>query len=158
MEHHAVFSLTTQHFSAQFCYFTVTLHVAVFFPAFVVTVIVAVPFLMPLTTPFDVTVAIFLFELFQVTDLLVALEGVTVASNVIVLPFFTFDESTFKFTLFTGIVTVTSHVAVFFLSFVVTVIVALPALTPLIVPSDATVTISASLDFQETDLFVALTD
>ena len=42
-------------------YLTVTLHVTVFFPAF--TLMVALPFLSALTTPFAETVATFLLEL-----------------------------------------------------------------------------------------------
>ena len=57
--------------------FTVTLHFAVF-PLFVVTVIVAVPSLIPFTVPFESTVAILLSLLFHVTVLSVALLGATV--------------------------------------------------------------------------------
>ena len=68
-------------------FFTVTLQVAFFLlPSFAVAVIVAVPALTPVTTPLEVTLAILLLEVFQVTALSVAFFGVTVALSVTFLP------------------------------------------------------------------------
>ena len=65
-------------------YFTVILQVA-FLPLAVLTVMVAVPFFRAFTTPLLVIVAIFLLLLVQVS-LAVALEGLTVALSVSVVP------------------------------------------------------------------------
>ena len=61
---------------------TVTSQVAVFPPSTVVTVIVAVPAATPVTTPAADTVAIFVLLDDQVTFLLVAFGGATVAVSV----------------------------------------------------------------------------
>jgi len=58
---------------------TFTLHVATNFPSFVVTVMFAVPFVTPLTTPSFVTVATDVLSDAHVTDLSAASEGTTVA-------------------------------------------------------------------------------
>lgn len=65
---------------------TVTLQLAVFPPSEVFTVTVAVPVALAVTTPLDETVATDVLLEDQVTVLLVALEGLTVAFNVPVFP------------------------------------------------------------------------
>ena len=65
---------------------TVTLQLALSPVAFEVQVIVAVPAFTPFTLPLVDTVAIFVFELFQVTLLSSNVEGYTVAFSVSVLP------------------------------------------------------------------------
>ena len=65
---------------------TVTVHAAVFPPSTVVTVIVAVPAATPVTSPDEFTVAIAFEEDDQVTDLLSAFAGRTVAVSVSVPP------------------------------------------------------------------------
>jgi len=70
-----------------------------------------VPFLIPLTTPVELTVANALFPDFQVTFLLLAFVGFTVALNFMVFPFFRDADILLNFTLVTGWVTVTAHVA-----------------------------------------------
>ena len=72
-------------------HFTVTVHLAVFFPSVVVAVIVAVPFFFAVTTPLLETVATLVLLLFQVTALFVALLGATVAVNVAVFPTYIHD-------------------------------------------------------------------
>jgi len=62
--------------------FTVTEQVAVLLPSFVLTVMVAVPTALAVTTPEDETVAIEELLVLQVTDLSVALDGLTVAVRV----------------------------------------------------------------------------
>ena len=79
-------------------FFTVTLHVAVFDPSFVVTVIVALPAATPFTVPFASTVATFVLLLFHVTSWFVALLGATVAVNVVVFPFVILVLVLFKLT------------------------------------------------------------
>ena len=64
---------------------TVTAQVSVNSPSAVLTVMVALPALTALTTPFS-TVATAVFELLQVSPLFVALFGVTVAVRVPVAP------------------------------------------------------------------------
>ena len=61
---------------------TVTVHVAFRFePSLVVAVMVAVPALMAVTTPSELTVAMLLSEELQVTERSAASSGVTVAVN-----------------------------------------------------------------------------
>ena len=74
---------------------TVTVHVAEMFePSVVLAVIITLPALTPLTTPFD-TVAIFVLEDVQARVLLSAFAGVTVAFTVTFLP--TLTVATFLF-------------------------------------------------------------
>ena len=61
---------------------TVTVHVAVLPPSFVLTVIVAVPAALAVTTPEEDTVATDVLLEVQVTDLSVAFEGLIVAVRV----------------------------------------------------------------------------
>ena len=88
---------------------TVTLHVAVFPPSSVLTVIVAVPFAIPFTSPDEDTVATNELLLAQVTFLFVAFSGRMVGFSVAVLPTLSsrFDLSReMLFTLMTSSVTV----------------------------------------------------
>ena len=82
------------------------------------------------TTPEDETVAMEVLLEDQVTDLSVALDGVTVAISVWVSPTVIESDALFRLTPVTETVTadtVTEHVAFFLPLFVVTVIVAVPA-------------------------------
>ena len=82
-------------------FFTVILQEA-FFPLALVAVMVAVPAFTPFTTPAEVTLAIVLSELLQVTVVSVALDGVTVAFKVTALPTFTLAVALFKETFLTA--------------------------------------------------------
>jgi hypothetical protein len=120
---------------------TVMEHAAVLLLSTVVTVITALPTATPTTTPF-VTVAMLELLLDHITFWLVALEGVTVAVSVSKPPTVMLAELLFRDTLVTGTttaLTVTAQVAVLLPSAVVTVIVAFPAATPVIIPVDETV-------------------
>ena len=66
--------------------------VAVLFPSVVLTVIVAEPIARPVTRPVAVTVAMAVLLDDQVTFLLVAFEGATVAVNVVLAPAATLAE------------------------------------------------------------------
>ena len=128
-------------------------------PSFVVTVIVAEPAAFAVTTPEVDTVAIDVLLEDQVTDLSVALEGVTVAVSVCVSPTVIERDVLFRLTPVTATVcawTVTEHVAFFPPSFVVTVIVADPAALAVTTPEEDTVATDVLLDDQVTDLSVAL--
>lgn len=133
---------------------TVTLHVAVFEPSVVVTVIVAVPIPLKETTPDVDTIAI--FELLEVQDtvLSVASVGLIVAIRVTGLLVTVADSDVWsKVMPFTAIEdTVTRHVAEIPLpSFAVAVIVAVPIPAALTTPL-ATVAMVGSLDVHFTDL------
>ena len=110
--------------------FTVIGQFAVFEPSVVVTVIVAFPGDIAVTTPAKETVAtVGLFD-DQVSDLSVAFVGYTVAVRVAFSPSVRDNDVLSKLTLSTGTVfcaTDTEHVAVFEPSVVVTDIVAFPA-------------------------------
>ena len=119
--------------------FTVTLQVA-FFPPDVFAVIVTVPFFTAVTTPFLSTVATFLLELLHVTLSVAFLSRVAFSCFVA----FCFNVSFFALSLIPAdflllFTTVTLQVA-FFPLVVLTVIVAVPVLTPLILPLFVTVT------------------
>ena len=135
---------------------TVTAQVAVLEPSAVVTVIVAEPAVTAVTLPVLSTVATAVLLLFQEIDLLVALEGATVAVSVVVEPTFKVALVLLKVTLETGTFTVTAQVAVLEPSAVVTVMVAEPAVTAVTLPVLSTVATAVLLLFQETDLLVAL--
>jgi hypothetical protein len=77
---------------------TVTMQVAVILPSAVLTVIVALPAAMAVTNPLDETVATEVELLLHVTDLLVALEGATVALNVSVPPMVRLVDDLFRVT------------------------------------------------------------
>jgi hypothetical protein len=107
--------------------FTVTTQFAVLFPSCVVTVIVAVPTALAVTSPLALTVATELLLVLHITFLLEALAGDIVADNCCVA--FTIKEAEIGFTdtpvTATGL-TVTTQFAVLFPSSVVMVIVAVP--------------------------------
>ena len=138
---------------------TVTVHVAFFAPSSVVQVMVAEPADLAVTTPEVETVATDVLLDDQVTALLVALEGETVAVRVEVLPSSRLNEVLSNETPVTVIVaflTVTEQEAVLFPSCVVQVIVADPAALAVTVPSEATEATDVLLDDQDTAVFVAL--
>jgi hypothetical protein len=138
---------------------TVTLQVAVFPPSFVRTVIVAEPTAFAVTTPEEETVAMDVLLDDQVTDLSVALDGLTVAERVCVSPSVIVILFLSRETLVTKTVaalTVTVHFAVFPPSFVLTVIVAVPATLAVTTPEPDTVATDVLLEDQETFLLVAL--
>jgi hypothetical protein len=113
----------------------------------------------PVTSPFSSTVAMSSSSDSQVTFLFVASSGNTEATKVSVLQTPIVVDSLFNVTPVTGTtagVTVTSQVSVLAPSNVLTVIVAVPSLTPVISPSTSTVTTDASLVDQATLLSVAL--
>ena len=133
---------------------TVTLHVAVFKPSVVVTVIVALPIPLKETTPDGETIATFGLLDAQATVLSVASVGFIVAISVTGLLVTVADSDVWsKVTPFTAIEdTVTRHVAEIPLpSFVVAVIVAVPIPAALTTPL-ATVAMVRSLDVHFTDL------
>ena len=106
---------------------TVTMHEAFLPPSSVVAETVAEPTAIAVTLPFESTVTMFVFELDQVKDLFVALEGETVAVNVSVLPISNESDDLFKLTPVTETgFTVTVQEAFFPPSSVDTVIVAEP--------------------------------
>ena len=136
--------------------FIVTPQVAVVAPFDVETVTVAVPAAIAVISPDVETLATDVLLDDQVTDLSVALSGVTVAVNVCVSPTVIVSDVLSRLTLSTGMtfaLTVTTHVAFLPPSFVVTVIVAIP--TDFAVTAskdDDTVATDVSLDDQVTDL------
>ena len=110
------------------------------------TVIYAMPFLIPFTTPFELTVAIALLLDFQVAFLLLALDGLMVGINLKVLPLVMNREVLLSLTDATGWMTVTLQVAFFAPLTVVTVIVAVPGPFAVIFPVDDTVAILVLLE------------
>jgi hypothetical protein len=137
---------------------TVTEQVAVWPPSFVVTVIVALPALTAVTVPFE-TLATEVLLLFHVIFLFVALVGATVAVSVSVPPTIRLEDDLFKVTPVTETeveMTVIAQVAVLLPSTVVTVMVAVPALTPVTVPFDDTLATAGALLNHVTFLLVAL--
>ena len=132
---------------------TVTAQVAFLLPSVVVTVTVAVPAAFAVTTPEEETVATVVLLDDQVTDLSVALDGVTVATNVWESPSVNVNEVLSRLTPVTEIVfalTVTEQVAVFPPSSVVTVIVVVPTAMASTSPLSETIATEGELDFQET--------
>ena len=111
--------------------FTVTLQVAVF-PLVVFTVITALPFSTPVTTPEEDTFATFVFELLHFRLSVLSL-GDIVPFRVYVFPLFKETEVLLKDTFVEGTFTVTLQEAVFPLP-VFTVIVAEPLATPVTTP------------------------
>lgn len=103
------------------------------------TVIVAEPAALAVTTPLDETVATDVLLEDQVTPLLVAFEGETVAFSVPVFPTVRLIEDLSRDTPVTAtvaLVTVTLQVAVLPPSAVLTVMVVLPAASAVTTPSD----------------------
>jgi hypothetical protein len=137
---------------------TTTEQVAVLDPSFVVTVIDALPGVFAVTTPEEETVATAVLLDDQITDLSVALEGVTVAVSVSVFPSVKVNDVLFRLTPVTETtlaLTVTEQVAFLPPSLVVTVIVAVPAALAVTKPEEDTVATVVLLEDQVTDLFVA---
>jgi len=132
---------------------------AVFAPSTVVTVIEVVPVATPVATPWLFTLAITELLDAQVTFLLVAFDGLTVAVKLVVEPTFILSVTGEITTPVTGTdtgLTVIILVAVLVPSAVVTVIVALPDPTPVTIPSEFIVAMPELLVDQLTDLLVAL--
>ena len=128
-------------------------------PLFVVTVIVALPAAFAVTTPEVDTVATLVLFDDQVTDLSVALDGVTVATRVWVSPTSIVSEVLFMLTPVTGMtraLTVIMQEAVLPPSLVVTVIVAVPAFFAVTTPEPDTVATVVLLEDHVTFWFVAL--
>ena len=133
---------------------TVTLHVAVFDPSFVVTVMTALPAFTAVTLPFWSTVTMALLLDCHVTVLSVASLGLTVAVRVSLLPFSIVSSVLFKDTEATDITTVTEQSAVKLPA--VAEIVAVPAETALTTPSELTLATTTFELFHVTVLSVAL--
>ena len=91
-------------FNTETGFFTVIVHFAVLLPSDVLTVIVAVPADFAVTTPDEETVATLVLDELQVTDLLLAFEGDTVAERDKVSPFSRVALLLFNETLVTEIV------------------------------------------------------
>ena len=120
---------------------TVTVQVAVLPPSVVVTVIVAVPAFFAVTTPSEDTVATVVLFDDQVTDLLEAFDGFTVAVSAWVSPSVKVSKVLSSITLVTrtiGAFTVPVQVAVLPPSVVVTVITAVPAFRAVTTPVEET--------------------
>jgi hypothetical protein len=119
---------------------TVTPHVAILPPSAVFTVIVALPMVFPVTTPLELTVATAALLLDHVTVLFAAFDGATVALSVSVAPTITDNVVLSRLTPVTSTgFTVTLVVAVFPPSAVFAVIIAVPTLFPVTIPSVPTV-------------------
>ena len=137
---------------------TVIVQNAVLPPSTVVTIIVAVPTLTPVTTPPD-TIATAVLLLFHDTFWFVALEGVIVTVRFSVPPTIRLVDVLFKDTPVTETgreLMVTVQEAVLLPSAVVTVIVAVPVLTPVTTPPVDTMATAVLLLLHVTFLFVAL--
>jgi len=135
---------------------TVMTLVAIRPPSAVLTVMVAVPDLTPVIRPVSLTVATEESLELQVTFLLEAVAGATVAVNCCVRPIFTFAVAGAKVTPVTGITfTVTLAVAVSPPSFVAADMTALPPAIPLTNPVTLTVATEVLLEIHTTLLSVA---
>ena len=137
---------------------TVILHVSVN-PLLVLTVIIALPGLLAVTTPVELTVATsgLLDSQVNVLSSVVSL-GVIVALNPCELSFLISKSLKFNDTLVIGVlifVTVTSLLALSPLLFL-TVIVALPSEIPVTTPFASTVATSGLLDFHVNDVLLAI--
>ena len=126
-------------------------------PSAVLTVIVAVPAAIAVTKPVALTVAIAVLLDVQVTDLLLAFAGASVAVSCCVPPVLIDAVVGLIVTPVTATVAaVIAHVAVLLPSAVVTVIVAVPAPTAVTIPDAPTVATAVLLDVQVTFWLVAL--
>ena len=137
---------------------TVTLQLLVLPPSAVFVVMLQLPFATAVTTPLLFTVATALLSVLHVTDLLSALEGLTVALNCVVSLAFvsvTEDGATDTELTGTGILTVTLQVAVLPPSAVFTVILQLPFPTAVTTPLFTVATALLSVP-HVTDLLSAL--
>jgi hypothetical protein len=137
-----------------FCAVTVTLHEPVFPPSTVVTVIRAVPALTPVTSPLLPTVATEALLELQLTFWLVAVDGLIVATRSSVPPTRR-EVLAFRLTLLTGTVTVTTQLAVFPPSAVVTVIVVVPPERADTIPLEETEATPETLDCHVTARLLA---
>jgi hypothetical protein len=136
---------------------TVTVHVLVNWPSFVVTVIVVVPAFTAVTRPLPSTVATVGSDDVHLTLLSIALAGDTVAVICEVPPMLRDTLLLLSVTPVTATLdTVTEHVAVYRPSFVVTVIVVVPAFSADTEPLLLTVATDGSDDAHVTLLSVAL--
>jgi hypothetical protein len=138
---------------------TVTVQVAVLLPSAVVTVMVAFPTATPVTVQHCETKATSVLLLLHVTFLLAALFGVMFANKASDPPTVKVVAVLFKVTSVTETdeeLTVTAQDDVKLPSAVLTVIVALPAATPLTVPPCETEAMLGALLLHETDLLSAL--
>jgi hypothetical protein len=138
---------------------TVTAQVAVLLPSLVLTVIVALPAAWAVTTPYVETVATEVLLDDQVTDLFVALVGLTVAVKVSLPP--TDSErddllSVTPVTLTVEALTVTEQFAIFLPSSVRTVTTADPDFLAVTTPEEVTITTEVLLEDHTSVLFVAL--
>lgn len=138
---------------------TVTEQVAVLLPSEVLTVTTVVPTFFAVTSPLEVTEATDVLPTVQITSLLVAFDGETVATKDAVLPTWRVNEEVFRDTPVTETVeafTVTEQVAVLPPSVVLAVIVAVPAFFAVTSPSEDTVATEVLLDVHVTSLLDAL--
>ena len=136
---------------------TFTEQVAFLLPSFVVTVIVALPTALAVTTPEEDTVATDVLFEDHVTDLSVASAGETVAVNISVSPTIKVRFALFNDTPVTWIgSTVTEQVAFLPPSVVVTVMVVVPTALAVIRPEEETVATDVLPEDQVTDLSAAL--
>ena len=126
--------------------FTVTVHVSVYPPFADLAVIVAVPADFAVTSPVLSTEAMLELLVLQVTVLLEAVEGATVAVSCLVAPTFKVADSGVTVTPLVGVVTVTVQVAVLPPSFVFAVIIVVPLDMAVICPEELTV---ATLELEE---------
>ena len=116
-------------------------------PSAAVAVILAVPFFLAVTLPAEDTVAIFLLEVFQITFLLEAFFGVTVAFNFKVFLTFNVAFVLFNLILVTGVPTMILIATFFFLlAFAYAVTVAFPFFLAFTTPFLETVTTFLLLD------------
>ena len=138
---------------------TVTAQLAVFAPSEVVTVIVAVPAEIGVTTPPAETVATAALLELQPTPEFVALVGLSVAVKVPVAPPAVSDRlvglTVTPVTATVAAATVTAQLAVFAPSEVVTVIIAVPAEMPVTLPLALTVATDGLLEARATPVLVA---
>ena len=137
---------------------TVTSQVSVNSPSSVVTVIFAVPAVTAVTLPFSSTFATSALSLLQLTFLLLAPSGATVAVSTALSPVSISSVFLSRVTPVTGVScssTVTSQVAVNPPSSVFTVTIAVPAATALTLPFSSTVATAVSLLVQVTFLLSA---
>ena len=137
---------------------TVTAHVAVLPPSLVFTVIVALPGVPAVTTPFSSTDATPASLVSHVTLLSPASSGVTVAVRVAVSPLVSVSSVLSRLTPVTATAfafTVTVTVALKLPSFVVIVITAVPGPTAVTTPFSSTVTTLGLLDVNVTSLMLA---
>jgi hypothetical protein len=150
--------LTPAAIPVRVCEVTLTLQVAVLAPSCVVAVIFAVPVAMPLTTPVEDTVAMFVLSDDQDTVVFVAFDGKIVVVREELWQVAMARNEVFNAIPVTGILelTVTAQVAVFAPSSVVAVMVAVPVATAVTIPLLLTMATLVLSKDQVTDWLVAL--